>query len=412
MKLLVYSLLVFICLQCNAQSSNAITIGNADSIYSNILHEKRKVWVSMPDTTSPDGIFYPQRYPVVYLLDGDENHFAQVALMLRQFGGGGGNLGFPQMILVGIPNTDRTRDLSPTHVASSPALDSYSAEHSGGGENFLSFIEKELMPHIDSTYSTAPYRVLVGHSLGGLMAVYSMINHSKLFNAYLAIDPSMWWDNQAILKQFISALPGNNFEGKSLFIAIANTMQQGMDTAQVQHDTAFNSLHIRSILQLAHTIKAGTQSNLQFGYKYYGDYGHDGVELLGEYDGLQALFAFYNYSFDYGAFFNPSYNGDTLLAEHYKLLSKRMGYTVSPPEQFISALAHQLTDMKQFDRAYYFLQMNINNYPNSAISYSNMGHYYVEKADKQKAIALYKTSLSLRHDADVQNALTKLEQSK
>jgi len=411
MKLLVYSLLIFICLQGNAQSSNTITIGNAASIYSNILHEKRKVWVSMPDTTSPDGIFYPQRYPVVYLLDADETHFAQVAVMLRKLGGGSGNLSFPQMILVGIPNTDRTRDLSPTHVASSPALDSFSAAHSGGGENFLAFIEKELIPHIDAAYPAAPYRVLIGHSLGGLMAVYAMVNHPNLFNGYLAIDPSLWWDNQAILKQAENAL-SNIAENKSLFIAIANTMQQGMDTAQVQHDTAFNSLHIRSILQLVHTIKPGTQSKLQFGYKYYGDYGHDGVELLGEYDGLQALFAFYGYAFPYGEFFNPQYKGDTLLAAHYKSVSKRMGYTVTPPEQFISAVAHQLIDMKQFERAYYFLQMNINNYPNSAISYSNMGHYYVEKADKQKAIAFYKKSLSLRHDADVQNALTKLEQSK
>lgn len=409
MKPLVYSLLVFICLQCNAQSSNAITIGNADSIYSNILHEKRKVWVSMPDTTSPDGIFYPQRYPVVYLLDGDENHFAQVALMLRKFGGGGGNLSFPQMILVGIPNTDRTRDLSPTHVASSPALDSFSAAHSGGGENFLAFIEKELAPHIDAAYPTAPYRVLIGHSLGGLMAVYAMVNHPNLFNGCLAIDPSMWWDNQAILKQFISALPGNNFEGKSLFIAIANTMQKDMDTLQVQRDTAFNSLHIRSILQLVHTIKSNSQNKLQFGYKYYADYGHDGVELLGEYDGLQALFAFYGYAFPYGEFFNPQYKGDTLLAAHYKSVSKRMGYTVTPPEQFISAVAHQLIDMKQFERAYYFLQMNINNYSKSAMSYSNMGFYYEAKGDKQNAIHFYKESLALRYDADIQSKLKQLE---
>lgn len=409
MKQIVYCwLAVVISIAAKAQVKTTITIGSLDSVYSTILHEQRKVWVSMPDTTSPDGIFYPQRYPVVYLLDGDENHFAQVAIMLRQLGGGSGNLGFPQMILVGIPNTDRTRDLSPTHIVSSPALDSFSAAQSGGGESFMAFVKNELMPHIDSIYPTAPYRVLIGHSLGGLMAVYAMVKYPELFNAYLAIDPSMWWDNQVILKNFINA-PRSNYQEKSLFLAIANTMQKGMDTLQVQQDTAFNSLHIRSILQLAHYIKANPQSQLRFGFKYYADYGHDGVELLSEYDGLQALFTFYGYNFSYSEFFSPKYKGDTLLAAHYKTISRQMGYNVTPPEQFVSAIAHQLTDMKQFDRAYYFLQLNANNYPKSAHACADIGWFYSAKGDKQSAIKYYKKALALGADAGVQEQLGTLE---
>ncbi len=410
MRSLIYCLLLFTGIQANAQNSNTITIGNADSIYSNILREKRKIWVSMPDTTSPDGRFYPQRYPVVYLLDGDENSFATVAVLLHQLGGGSGNTGFPQMILVGIPNTNRTRDLSPTHGNPSPALDSMSSSQSGGGENFISFIENELIPHIDSSYPTAPYRVLIGHSLGGLTAVHILINHTKLFNAYLASDPSLWWDHQALLKQVKQALQEKVFTGRSLFVAMANTMQKGMDTVRVKKDTNFNTLHIRSIIQLGYYLNANKQNGLQFNWKYYPDYDHDGVTLPSEYDGLPAMFKFYSYNFPYGEFFSPAYKGDTLLAAHYAAVSRQMGYTVSPPEQFVSAVYHQLTDMKQFNRAYYFLQMNLTNYPKSAHAYADMGMFYAIKGDKLKAVDCYKRSLSLDYNADVKERLNKLEQ--
>src|SRR6201999_1400890 len=97
----------------------------------------------------------------------------------------------------------------------------------GGGENFTAFIEKELMPHIDSLYPTAPYRILIGHSLGGLMVINTMVNHPNLFSAYIAIDPSMWWDDRKLLQQTATVLTREKFTGKTLFLAIANTMPAG-----------------------------------------------------------------------------------------------------------------------------------------------------------------------------------------
>src|SRR6185369_3299172 len=97
-----------------------------------------------------------QRYPVVYLLDGDA-HFPSVVGLVQQLSQVNGNTVVPEMIVVAIPNTDRTRDLTPTHVSTdAPFMDSNFARTSGGGENFISFIEKELMPHIDSVYPTQP----------------------------------------------------------------------------------------------------------------------------------------------------------------------------------------------------------------------------------------------------------------
>ena len=155
-----------------------VVIGSIDSIHSKILNEQRKIWVYVPNSASND-IYSKQRYPVVYLLDGDW-HFYSVVGMIHQLSSVNGNTICPEMIVVGIPNTDRTRDLTPTHIDSYLELDSTFCKNSGGEENFISFIEKELMPHIDSLYPTAPYRTFVGHSFGGLTVMNTLIHHTNL----------------------------------------------------------------------------------------------------------------------------------------------------------------------------------------------------------------------------------------
>ncbi len=407
MKLIFWTLF-FISAAVSAQTHNTITIGNLDSVYSTVLHENRKIWISLPDTSSPDGIFYPERFPVVYLLDGDENTFASVAVMLKQMGSGGGNTSFPKMILVGVPNTNRSRDLTPTRAKFIPAQVGIPASQSGGGENFISFIEKELMPHIDSVYPTAPYRLLMGHSFSALIAMHILINYPALFNAYLAIDPSMWWDEQHLLKQAEEVLQKKMFTGRSLFLAVANTMEKGMDTIQVKHDTDFSSLHIRSLLQLGHYLSSSKKNELAFNWKYYPDYGHGPVTLIAQYDGLRSIFDFYNFTIPFGELFDPSYKKDGEIAEHYREISRQMGYTVSPPEQLISVISHGLTAQKQFTRALYFLTMNIDNYPKSFHAYGDLGDIYIAMGDKQKAIDNYSKALSLYNFPGIKTKLDKL----
>ena len=100
----------------------------------------------------------------------------------------------------------------------------------------MAFIEKELIPYVDSRYPTAPYRVLSGHSLGGLTVMNAFFNHTSLFNAYIAIDPSLWWDGQQWIKKYEVDLPQISFNNKSLFVAIANNIPPGLDTISVMND--------------------------------------------------------------------------------------------------------------------------------------------------------------------------------
>ena len=126
-----------------AQKDNRVVIGTIDSIRSNLLNETRRIWVYVPNQNN--SIYGNQKYPVVYLLDGD-GHFHSVTGMIHQLSSVNGNSICPEMIVVGIPNTDRTRDLTPSHSMVGPGGKEMSfLSSSGGGENFTAFLEKESL---------------------------------------------------------------------------------------------------------------------------------------------------------------------------------------------------------------------------------------------------------------------------
>jgi uncharacterized protein len=385
----------------NKNKDNNIVIGTIGTVYSKILNEKRTIWVYVPKNNDPGGVYSKQHYPVVYLLDGD-GHFYSVMGMIQQLSEVNGNTTCPQMIIIGILNTDRNRDLTPTHDSTSSA--------SGGGENFTAFLEKELIPHIDSAYPTMPYKMLIGHSYGGLMAVNTLINHPGLFNSYIAIDPSLFWNKQKLLNQADSVLKKKNFNGKSLFLAIANTMHPGMDTLQVRKDTTESSLHIRSMLQLSDMLKSNADNGLRWSYKYYPEDDHGSVPLIAEYDALRFIFRDYKLpSFEY--LFEKSVNTDSVLTTHFKNISRQMDCTMLPPESFINELGYASIAEKMLDKAYTFFNMNVRNYPQSSNVYDSMGDFYSIKGDKGKSIEYYEKALTLRNTPHTREKLERLKKT-
>ncbi len=414
MKLFLSLLLVAAMTAVNAQTvkNNQVIIGKTDSVYSKILKEKRTVWIYMPNGYDPAA---QTRYPVVYLLDGD-GHFASVAGMIQQLSEVNGNTVVPQMIIVGIPNTNRTRDLTPTNALLDPAgkrVDDFKT--SGGGENFVAFIAKELMPHMDSAYHTAPFKLLIGHSFGGLTAMNIVINHTDMFNSYLVIDPSMWWDSRKLLNQARDEFKQKKFEGKSMFLGIANTMQPGMDTLQVQRDTAGVNAHIRSILALKGILQQNPGNGLKWSYKYYDDDSHGSVPLITEYDGLRFLFSFYNFpkGFQTQLFDkNAKIDVGAAFSEHFADVSKHMGYTVLPPEDMLNQAGYFFLQSNMPDRAYAVFDLNIKNYPHSFNVYDSMGDYYDAQKNKAKAIEFYTKSLKVKENPDTRKKLDKLQAAK
>jgi predicted alpha/beta superfamily hydrolase len=259
-------------------------ICKGDCLYSEILKEKRNIWVYLPKGEEPDR----EHYPVVYLLDADE-HYAAFREMIQQQDAAGNKL-FPDMIVVGIPNTSRSRDLTPTfseHDSEGKKLRKF--KPSGGGDNFISFIKKELIPYVETKYGVTSERTIIGHSLGGLAVINILLHHPEMFNRYIASDPSMWWDSKIMLKEAERILERKRFDGKALYVGIANTMPPGMDIEQMRGDTSTTVNHIQSIFELTDMLQQHQHNGLRFARKYYEHDNHNTVLMKAAYDGMQFL---------------------------------------------------------------------------------------------------------------------------
>jgi uncharacterized protein len=400
-KHLVLHLFLLLCCYAYAQD-NKVVIGNIDSLQSKILGEQRKVWVHVPNGGSGTST---QKYPVIYLLDGDF-HFYSVMGLMQQLSG---NMICPEMIVVGIPNTDRTRDLTPTHMDVEPMMnDSTFVKTSGGGENFIAFMEKELMPFIESKYPTAPYKMLIGHSFGGLAVMQTFVHHNHLFNSYICIDPSMWWDNEKLLKESKTFLKNTKLDGKALYLGIANTLEEGMDINQVAKDTSMATMHIRAILALQTALENNPKNGLRYRGKYYADDSHGSVPLIAEYDAFRFFFDFHNLKFGMKDFTDTTTAFVTKLEKHYATVSKNMGYKISPPEQMVNGIGYEFLSVKQYTKAGGLFKMNVDNYPQSANAHDSYGDYFSAIGDKTKAMEQFKKALSLKENEATRKKLDEL----
>lgn len=372
-----------------AVTGSRIEIGFVDSVYSHILKENRKIWVYVPNCFNNPVFCGQKHYPVVYLLDG-EAHFHSFTGMIDQLSEENGNMVCPDMMVVGILNTNRTRDLTPT-------ADTSIDDENGEGELFSAFIEKELIPHVDSLYHPDPFRVLLGHSYGGLTVINTLLHHAQPFNAFIALDPSLTWDNCRLLHQADTLLRQTDFQNKFLFVAMANTMSTDMDLRHVKQDTAHENDHIRSILTLIDHLQQKKPTRLNWDYNYYEDEDHYSVPFRGAYDALHFIFRDYAFT-AYAELFDSSTSADSaknIIETHFRYESSRLGVQVHPPEHFINSLAYSCMNSGMTDKALAFFKMNIDHYPASGNVYDSMGDFYAHEKDTTDAIKYYKMALNI-----------------
>lgn len=184
-------------------------LGVIDEIQSKELNEKRVLNIYLPEGYNPKDTI---RYPVIYLLDGsaDEDFIHIVGLV--QFNSFEWVNQVPKSIVVGIATVDRRRDFTfPTTLTE----DKSANPTSGHSNRFISFIEKELQPYIQEKYKTSSSKTIIGQSLGGLLATEILFKKPELFNKYIIVSPSLWWDNGSLLNQ-----PLARFEHKDIYIGV------------------------------------------------------------------------------------------------------------------------------------------------------------------------------------------------
>lgn len=176
-------------------SSKPFILGVITQIQSKILGEQRTLNVYLPIGYNPNDTI---KYPVIYLLDGstDEDFIHIVGLV--QFNSFEWINRVPKSIVIGIATVDRRRDFTfPTTIEA----DKKKYPTTGHSDKFIAFIEKELQPFIESKYKTIASKTIIGESLGGLLATEILFKKPKLFNKYIIVSPSLWWDNGSLLNQ-------------------------------------------------------------------------------------------------------------------------------------------------------------------------------------------------------------------
>lgn len=374
---------LFISLKGQAQSDYLIHIGLKDSVHSEVLNETREFYVVLPDTYVEGS---DTKYPVVFLLDGDVMLNALQTVHSYYSGGF-----MPDMILVGISNAEnRTRDLT-TSELSERRGQPYNQEN-GEADKFTSFIESELIPFVEDHYPVTNYRTLIGHSYGGLFTVNMLLNHTELFENYLAIDPSMDWDEQKLLKESKDILSQKSFAGKSLFVSLGGQLHMAdtdITINNVMKDTTEFTLFARSIIEFSEIVKANKDNELNFQWEFYPNDLHGTIPLPSIMDGMIEMFSWYQME-DINKFNDPETSKEVLydiIKHREKKLKEHFGYAVAPYPNFLFNMSGYMNmDMGNFDKALMYFQLNTEYFPNDANTYDSLADYYESQNDTENAL--------------------------
>ena len=251
----------------NENKLNEITklsIGEKIEFQSNILGENRILNVYLPNGYSKDSL---KKYPVIYLLDGSiDEDFIHISGLV-QFGSFSWINMIPETIVVGISNVDRKRDFTfPTTIKKHK--DKFPT--SGNSKLFTNFIEKELLPFIENNYKTNFVKTIIGQSLGGLLATEILFKKPELFDNYIIISPSLWWNNYSLLKEE----PIKYHTKKSIYIGVGKEGQGMEQNAEKLYDKL--------------NLEKGKNENLFF--KFFENRNHGDVSHLAVYDAFESLF--------------------------------------------------------------------------------------------------------------------------
>ncbi|PCJ22620.1 MAG: hypothetical protein COA96_13845 [SAR86 cluster bacterium] len=342
----------------------AAEIGIGEKVYidSEVLGETRELWISIPENQ----LNSEERYPVLYLLDGDSNfrHVSAVAEFLAA------SNRIPHLIVVGVLNTDRGRDLTPP---STDPDDTLNFPTHGGANNLQEFFKSELFPFIEKNYRVRPYKILVGHSLGGLFAIHTLTTRPELFNAYIAISPSLHWSKQGMVNQAEKFLASTNELQVDFYMTTAN--EGGSSLA------AFR--------KLAGALGEHNPRGFRWDYNHMPEETHASVALKSLYFGLESIFN--GWSLD-KAVEVYKIAGIEALEAAYQSGGQRYGYERALSNPLLLQIASQLIDLNQLDQAAQLITEDFDAVPPSYFL-NLLADKYMEYGNSVRAKVLYESSL-------------------
>ncbi len=354
MKIIFIGLIIGLFVANSFGQTTPVTVGQSFTMKSAILSEERKVLVALPRDYEKG----TQKYPVIYVLDGEWN-FPFVAEAVKVLAD---SERIPPSIVIGVTNSDRNRDFTTKLTTNFEKPDFMNKV--GGANNFLNYLEKELVPLVDKTFRTAPYRTLIGHSLGGIFAWHSLASRPQLFQSYLILDASVFWDNGAVVKE-VKEFFKQNPTAKSRVFWGRDRIPREVWFTQNTEFLAF--------------WEKNPPKNVRFKFYEMEDETHSTLVFPGSYIGLRTLYADY---------LIPYTEKMTLadVTNHYAALSKEFGYEVRIPQGRITGVAGQFKTLKMFKDAIALYQIGLKSYPPSLEMLDGLAEAY--EADNQQKTAL------------------------
>ncbi len=335
--------LLFLLLSCTGvQAAEPVTIGQLYQLRSQVLAEDRSYRVSLPATYH---WATNRRYPVLFVLDG-QTRFASGAASVETLAAGGD---IPEMIVVGIDSTQRTRDFTPTNGDA--------VAGAGGADKFKSFLSTELLPSIDKEYRTNGFRVLSGDALGGLFVLHCLSAEPALFRGYIAIAPRLDWDKQLAQRALQKTFEADSTVKGFAYIARAD------DTGAALTD--FEAV--------ADTFKNKAPAGLRWQAAAFPEETPVSVPLFAQIDALRRLYPAYRFpGTDYA-------KGLANAEAHFSNVSRIVGTPLPITEEALAGVAYAQLDGKPKDALKLF-QRNLEANPNSADAHMGMAEALAKNA--------------------------------
>ncbi len=233
-------LIILIVLEIKAQKEQ-FRADTVEEINSKILNESRKLLVHLPKDYKSNK---NKNYPILFALDGTshDQDISNAASILNY-----ANV-FPEIIIIGIPNTNRNRDLTPNYM-----MKDNKPNELGSGDKFLLFLEKEAIPLIENKYRTSGYRMISGNSRGGLFTMYALIEKPNIFHAYFSYSPAFWRNNNLISDKMTAFLKHKTHLNKFIYMSLGSNENEKMK---------------RGFKSIITVLDSNKTSDLKFYYKY------------------------------------------------------------------------------------------------------------------------------------------------
>lgn len=368
--------------QDGTAAGEPVILGHRTSITSAVLGEERPLLIYTP----PGYERSTSRYPVLYLLDGD-GHFHHASGVTQFLAA---NNRMPPMIVVGVPNLSqdgRTRDLTPPLTMPDTA-DRFPT--AGGGSNFLKFLTDELQPWVDSRYRTQPYRILVGHSFGGLFAAQGLIEDPSAFEAWISISPSLWWDEGEFVKRTESVFEKNPELKGAWYMTMGN---EGGDM-------------LAGAWTMTSILETKAPETFRWKWKHMPGEDHGSVPHRSLYDGLEWVFEGWNLPEAFTLAMAEGGEGWNEINDHYAKLSERFGFEVKVPENLVNQIGYVLLQENRIDDAIRAFEMNTELYPASANVYDSLGDAYDAGCRWDDARESYATAYRMAREVSQANTDT------